>query len=135
MPLFMRFWDVEAKATGKRVWELAGLASPIPVINAFTLSLDTSENMRTQTQRNCFRPLLKIKLGTPDDLSRLKAIRQRAPLSDIIVDANEGWNAETYAELAQDLLRLGVKLVKQPLPAENDEVVLELERPVPICTE
>ena len=42
-------------------------------------------------------------------------------------------NAETYAELARDLLRLGVKLVEQPFPAENDEALLEMERPVPIC--
>lgn len=128
-------WDVEAKTAGKRVWELAGLTSPIPVITAFTISLDTPENMRTQAQRNCFRPLLKIKLGTPDDMPRLEAVRQGAPLSDLIVDANEGWNAETYTELAPDLLRLGVKLVEQPLPAENDEALLEIERPLPICAD
>ena len=84
-------WDVEAKTTSNRVWEVAGLASPIPVITAFTLSLDTPEKMRTQAQRNCFRPLLKIKLETPDDMPRLEAVRQGPLLSDIIVDANEGW--------------------------------------------
>ena len=112
---------------------MAGLGSPIRVITAFTLSLDTPEKMRTQAQRNCFRPLIKIKLGTTDDMSRLEAVRKGAPLSGIIVDANEGWNAETYAELAPDLLRLGIKLVEQPLPVENDEALLEMERPVPIC--
>ena len=91
--------------------------------------------MRTQAQRNCFRILFKIKLGTPDDMPRLEAVRQGAPLSDLIVDANEGWNAETYTELAPDLLRLGVKLVEQPLPAENDEALLEIERPLPICAD
>ena len=91
--------------------------------------------MGTQAQRNCFRPLLKIKLGTPDDMPRLEAVRQGVALSDTIVDANEGWNAETYAELAPDLLRLGVKLVEQPVQAENDEALLEIERPVPICTD
>ena len=128
-------WDVEAKKAGKRVWDLAGLALPIPVITAFTLSLDTPEKMRAQAQKNCFRPLLKIKLGTPDDMPRLEAIRQGAPSSDIIVDANEGWNAKIYADLAPHLLRLGVKLVEQPLPAENDEALLEMARPVPVCAD
>ena len=84
-------WDVEAKATSKSVWELAGLASPIPLITTFTISLVTPEKMRTQAQRNCFRPLLKTKLETPDDMPRLEAVRQGPLLSDIIVDANEGW--------------------------------------------
>ena len=68
-------------------------------------------------------------------MSRLEAVLNGASLSDIIVDANEGWNAENYAELAPDLLRLGVKLVEQPFPEENDEVVLEMEQPLPICAD
>ena len=36
-------WDLEAKAAGKPVWQLAGLAQPKPVEIAFTLSLDTPE--------------------------------------------------------------------------------------------
>ena len=68
-------------------------------------------------------------------MPHLEAVRQGAPLSDIIVDANEGWNAETYAELAPDLLRLGVKLVEKPFPAENDEALLEMEHPLPICAD
>ncbi len=51
-------------------------------------------------------------------MPRLKAIHQGAPSSDITVDANESWNAEIYADPAIHLLRLGVKLAKQPLPAE-----------------
>ena len=54
-------------------------------------------------------------------MPRLEGIRQGPLLSDIIVDANEGWNAETFAELARDLLRLVVKLVEQPFQAEKEE--------------
>ena len=128
-------WDVEAKATSKSVWELAGLASPIPLITTFTISLDTQEKMRTQAQSNCFRPLLKTKLETPDDMPRLGACRQGAPLSVNIVDANDGWNAETYAELAPDLLRLEITVAEQTLPVENAEAQLEMERLLPICAD
>lgn len=128
-------WDLEAKQSGQRVWQLAGLPAPGPEITAYTLSLDSPENMRAQAAEHAHRPLLKIKLGTPDDMPRLEAVRAGAPRADIIVDANEGWSAEVYADLAPHLLRLGVKLVEQPLPAADDDALLGLQRPVPVCAD
>lgn len=128
-------WDLEAKIAGKPVWELAGLPKPAPEITAYTLSLDTPENMQKQAAENAHRPLLKIKLGTADDMPRLQAVRAGAPKSTIIVDANEGWSAEVYAELAPHLVRLGVELVEQPLPSGEDEALIGMERPVPVCAD
>lgn len=128
-------WDLEAKRTGKRAWELAGLAKPGPEITAYTLSLAEPDEMRAQAAKNAFRPLLKIKLGTPDDMPRLEAVRAGAPNSTIIVDANEGWSAEVYADLAPHLVRLGVALVEQPLPSRDDDALIGLERPVPVCAD
>ena len=104
-------------------------------LEAKTLSLDTPEAMEAQAALNAFRPLLKIKLGTPDDMPRLEAVRRGAPQSRIIVDANEGWSAEVYLDLALHLLRLGVELVEQPLPAAEDDALLGLERILPICAD
>jgi L-alanine-DL-glutamate epimerase-like enolase superfamily enzyme len=128
-------WDLAAKKTGKRVWDLIGAPHPQPEITAFTLSLDTPEKMQAQAAENEFRPLLKIKLGTPDDMARLEAVRRGAPTSRIIVDANEGWTAEVYADLAPHLLRLGVQMVEQPLPAGADDMLAEIERPLPVCAD
>ena len=128
-------WDLEAKRAGRRVWDLAGLAVPKPEITAYTLSLDTSAAMQTQAARHAFRPLLKIKLGTPDDMPRLEAVRAGAPDARIIVDANEGWSAEIYADLAPHLVRLGVQLVEQPLPAGEDDALIGMDRPVPVCAD
>lgn len=128
-------WDLEAKRAGRRAWDCAGLSAPVPQITAYTLSLDTPEAMRAQAANNAFRPLLKIKLGTPDDMPRLEAVRAGAPETRIIVDANEGWSAEVYADLAPHLVRLGVALVEQPLPAAQDDALLGLERPVPVCAD
>lgn len=128
-------WDLEAKQTGTPVWQLAGLAPLKPEITAYTLSLDTPENMRAQAATNAFRPLLKIKLGTPDDMPRLEAVRAGAPDSTIIVDANEGWSADVYSDLAPHLVRLGVALVEQPLPAGEDEALIGMARPVPVCAD
>jgi L-alanine-DL-glutamate epimerase-like enolase superfamily enzyme len=128
-------WDLEAKRSGRRVWDLAGLPAPGPEITAYTLSLDSPEAMETQAAKHAHRPLLKIKLGTPDDMPRLEAVRRGAPGATIIVDANEGWSAAVYADLAPHLLRLGVALVEQPLPAGEDDALLGMDRPVPVCAD
>ena len=128
-------WDVAAKTEGCRVWKLAALPCPRPVLTAFTLSLDTPEAMRAAAARNANRPVLKIKLGTPADMPRLEAVRAGAPRATLIVDANEGWTPEIYRDLAPHLLRLGVALVEQPLPAGADAMLAEIARPLPVCAD
>jgi L-Ala-D/L-Glu epimerase len=128
-------WDIAAKTAGRRVWQLAGLTAPVPQITAYTLSLDTPEVMQDQARLNAHRPILKIKLGTPDDMPRLMAVRKGAPHSRIIIDANEGWTPAIYAELAPHLLRLGVVLVEQPLPADADDLLATMSRPLPVCAD
>ena len=128
-------WDAEAKAAGRRVWDLAKLPRPGPEVTAFTLSLGEPAAMEAAAARHAHRPLLKIKLGTPDDMPRLEAVRRGAPDARIIVDANEGWTAEVYADLAPHLLRLGVEMVEQPLPAGDDDMLAEIARPLPVCAD
>ncbi len=128
-------WDLEAKQVSVPVWKLAGLTPPQPVLTAYTLSLDAPEAMEARARDEAHRPLLKIKLGTPDDMARLEAVRRSAPASRIIVDANEGWSAEIYADLAPHLIRLGVALVEQPLPAGEDDALLGVARPLPVCAD
>ena len=128
-------WDLEAKAAGKRVWALQSLERPGPVQTAFTLSLDTPEKMEAAARRHGHRPLLKIKLGGEGDMARLEAVRRGAPGTRIIVDANEGWSSDLYSELAPHMVRLGVALVEQPLPAGQDGMLGEIERPLPVCAD
>jgi len=128
-------WDLAAKKAGRRVWELLDLNAPKPEITAYTLSLDTAEKMEAEASKHGYRPLLKTKLGGTGDIARIEAVRRGAPNSRIIVDANEGWNAESYQELAPELVRLGVEMVEQPLPAGDDDALLELERVLPVCAD
>ncbi len=128
-------WDLEAKRRGVRVWELAGLQAPGPEITAFTLSLAAPEDMRVAAAKHAERPLLKIKLGGEGDMARLEAVRAGAPDAPIIVDANEGWSVGEYSELAPHLVRLGVQLVEQPLPAGEDHMLAEIARPLPVCAD
>jgi len=128
-------WDLEAKTAGVRVWDLLGLPAPKPEITAYTLSLADPDAMEASARKHSHRPLLKIKLGTPDDMPRLEAVRRGAPDTPIIIDANEGWTADVYSELAPHLVRLGVKLVEQPLPAGADDMLAEIARPLPVCAD
>ena len=128
-------WDFQCKKLDQRIWKIADIQVPKQKVTAYTLSLDEPENMFKQAEKNSDRPLLKIKLGTPNDMPRLEAVRKGAPDSEIIVDANEGWDAELYSQLAPELVRLGVKLVEQPLPADKDDDLIGLPRPLPICAD
>ena len=129
-------WDLEAKRTNTPVWKLAGMTRPKPEITAYTLSLATPDDMRKQASENAHRPLLKTKLGGgEEDVARIEAVRAGAPDARIIVDANEGWTPELYQTLAPVLVRLGVQMVEQPLPAGRDDALLELERVLPVCAD
>jgi len=128
-------WDLESKRTFTPAYELAGLSKPGPEITAYTLSLADPEVMRAKAAEHAFRPLLKIKLGGEGDMARLEAVREGAPNTDIIIDANEGWDADTYKELAPVLVRLGVKMVEQPLPAGKDDALGDVERVLPVCAD
>lgn len=128
-------WDLQAARTGRRVWELAGLARPVAVQTAYTISLDSPAAMRVRAAENAHRPVLKIKLGGEGDMDRLEAVRAGAPRSAIIVDANEGWDADLYRALVPYLQRLGVQMVEQPLAAGADAALGEIARPVPVCAD
>jgi len=129
-------WDLAAKRAGQRVWQLAGLTVPGPVITAYTLSLDTPGAMAASAAEHAHRPLLKIKLGGGgDDLERVHAVRAGAPAARLIVDANEGWDRAAYERLAPALAEAGVAMVEQPLPAGEDAVLATLPRPVPLCAD
>ncbi len=129
------FWDLEAKRAGHRVWQLLGLSPPKPVLTAYTLSLDTAEAMGRAAAEQARRPLLKLKLAGPDDLARVEAVRQNAPRARLIVDANEAWSLAAFVELAPRLQVLGVEMIEQPLPADKDEALAGLHRPVPVCAD
>jgi L-alanine-DL-glutamate epimerase-like enolase superfamily enzyme len=126
-------WDLEAKRAGKRVWELAGLPAPAPVVTAFTLSVDTPEAMGRAAAEAAARPLLKLKLtGDGEDAARVAAVRANAPEARIIVDANEALTLEAAMAIAPALAEARVELLEQPLHAEADEALRGIRLPVPL---
>jgi len=129
------FWDLEAKRSGRPVYDLVGLPLPQPRTTAFTLSLDTPEAMAQAAARSADRALLKVKLGRPGDAARIAAVRAAAPRATLIVDANEGWNADNLADNLDARRRAGVVLIEQPLPEGLDTAPATIAHPVPICAD
>ena len=128
-------WDLEARQTGVPAWRTAGRPRLDPVKTAYTLSLGAPEEMAEAAARAARRPMLKLKLGGDGDLERVRAVRQAAPRTRLIVDANEDWDFQTLQALAPELATLDVKLIEQPLPAGEDAVLGGYASPVPLCAD
>lgn len=130
------FWDLTAKQTGRRVYELAGLAVPKPLVTAYTISLAAPDAMAQAAAQVAARPLLKVKLGASDgDGMQIAAVRRAAPNAELIVDANEGWSADNLAENLGACADAGVTLIEQPLPEGRDDPLAHIKRPIPVCAD
>jgi L-alanine-DL-glutamate epimerase-like enolase superfamily enzyme len=129
------FWDYEAKKAGIPVHRLAGLPQPRPLVTAFTLSLGSPGTMAAAARNAAARPLLKVKLGGPDDAACIAAVRHAAPDAELIVDANEAWRPDILATQFAACADAGVTLIEQPLPANDDGALATIARPVPVCAD
>ena len=130
------YWDLGAKATGRRAHELAGLIAPGPRVTAYTISLAAPAAMAAAAELAAARPLLKIKLGSPEgDAKRIAEVRRAAPRSELIVDANEGWTADNLQQNLAACADAGVTLIEQPLPEKADAALARIQRPIPICAD
>ncbi|WP_315777174.1 MULTISPECIES: N-acetyl-D-Glu racemase DgcA [unclassified Bradyrhizobium] len=127
--------DLEAKRSGRRIWDLLGRRAPGPCVTAYTISLGTPDVMAKAAAKAAHRPLLKIKLGGDGDPARIAAVREAAPQSQLIVDANEAWTEANLESNLAACAAAGVTLVEQPLPAGNDEALANIARPLAVCAD
>src|ERR1700676_5523057 len=127
--------DLEAKVSGRHVWDLLGRPAPRACTTAYTISLGSPKAMAAATAKAAHRPLLKIKLGGDGDAKRIAAVRQSAPESELIVDANEGWTSRNLERNLAACADVGVTLVEQPLPAGQDEALKRIKRRLAVCAD
>ena len=111
--------DWIGKRLGLPVWRLLGLEREAPP-TSYTIAIDSLAGTRERARDASDFRFLKVKLGAPDDLERLAAVRAESP-APLRVDANEGWTLESARELLPALVELGVELIEQPLPAADVE--------------
>ena len=128
-------WDLNAKRTQMPVWELAGLAVPRPTQTMRTVSIASVTQMKEAAAELGHLPVIKVKVDGGSDLERIAAVHEAAPQADLVVDANESWSIEQLRAWLPDLPPLGVTVLEQPLPAEDDEALQSVERGVRLCAD
>jgi L-alanine-DL-glutamate epimerase-like enolase superfamily enzyme len=121
--------DWIGKRLGQPVWRLLGLAATGPP-TSYTIGIDSLAGTIDRTRRAQGYDVLKVKVGGPDDLARLEAVRQNSA-ARIRIDGNEGWTLETARDLMPRLLELEVEFVEQPFPAADIDSFLELRELTP----
>ena len=129
-------WDLEAKRSGRRVWEVAGLPPPAAVATCYTLSLDAADAMAARAREAIQHPLLKIKLGGgAADVDRMRAIRAARPDARLVADANEAWRPDELEMLLAVAAEARFELIEQPLPAGDDGALANFHRSIPVCAD
>lgn len=129
-------WDLLVQHTGKSVRDMLAMPAFTPVISAYTLSLDEPEAMAQKAAKYPDRPVLKLKLaGDDEDVARLQAIHRVRPDARLILDGNEGFSAQTLAEIIPLLADLPIAALEQPLPAGADDALTDLSLPLPVCAD
>jgi len=128
-------WDLEAKLTGRGIWELASVP-PKPLETVFTIGLEaTPEEMAAKAAAAVRHTLLKVKLDADRPLERLRAIRAARADVRIVVDANQAWTFTELRALAPAFAGLGVSMIEQPLRRGADAELEGYRSPVPLCAD
>jgi L-Ala-D/L-Glu epimerase / N-acetyl-D-glutamate racemase len=119
--------DWAGKRLGLPLHRLLGLDPRMMPRSSFTIGIDSIPRMVEKTLAARGYPILKIKLGTPDDLGLVRALRG-ASEAVFRVDANCAWNAAEAIEKSRALAALGVEFIEQPLPPQKNDEMVEVRR-------
>jgi L-alanine-DL-glutamate epimerase-like enolase superfamily enzyme len=135
--LDMALWDWRGRKLGKPAWDLLGIARAPIAPTSFSIGIDSPDVLREKVRDAGDIPILKIKLGAPEDEANFRAVRA-ATSKRIRVDANEGWrDRELAASRIEWLASEGVELIEQPLPAADLDGArwLAARSPVPLVAD
>ncbi len=113
----MALYDLAGKMFGAPVYRLLGLSAQHLPPTSFTIGLATPDEMARKAAAAQY-PILKIKLGTPDDLAIIRAIREVSNAT-LRVDANAGWTVKTALQMIEALAPYHIEMIEQPIPPGN----------------
>ncbi len=126
-------WDLEAKKSGERVWDLAGVpVAPVATVN--TIGIGSLEEMAA-TARAIDAKHIKVKLDADTPVERIEAVRAARPDAELVIDVNQGWTFEQLKETAPAMRKLGVRMIEQPLPRGGDHELEGYKAPLPLCAD
>lgn len=130
-------WDLQSRQQQQTLTESLGVTLPETIATAQTVVIGTPEQMAASAAAlwEAGARLLKVKLDDRLISERMVAIRSAVPEATLIVDANESWRAEGLAARCQLLADLGVAMLEQPLPAQDDAALENFIHPLPVCAD
>jgi L-alanine-DL-glutamate epimerase-like enolase superfamily enzyme len=128
--------DFAGKVQGEPVHVLRGLPVDRLPPTDFTIGIDEPSVVAERARRAADFPALKIKVGGPDDVATLHAVRE-VYAGPIRVDANTGWTRRDAEALLPELIEMGVELIEQPFPARayRDLAWLQERSPLPVVAD
>lgn len=112
-------WDLFGKMKGlplNKFWKPTVKES---AITDYTIGIDSIETMVAKMKEKPW-PIYKIKLGTPEDIAIITALRQHTDAT-FRIDANAGWKAREALEKIMAFKDLGVEFIEQPLAKDDWE--------------
>ena len=115
--------DAAARKAGKAVYDYLGLGfQENKHITSLTIGIDKPEIIREKVLEAAQYPVLKLKVGAPDDRQNMLALREAAPTKTVRVDGNEGWKTKEEAlDNIEWFAKDGhVEYVEQPMPRSTD---------------
>lgn len=139
--LDMALLDGAARLSGKPLHTHLGLGfAENKHVTSFSIGIDSPDMIRQKAAEAEVYPVLKLKVGSPQDRENLAALREVAPGKTVRVDANEAWKSKEVALrnlewLAQDK---HIQFVEQPMPAGTpleDWVWLKARSPLSIMAD
>jgi len=130
-------WSLEAQRHHQTIASEAGVVLPQSIVTAQTVVIGEPEQMAASAKAlyEAGARLLKVKIDDHLISERMVAIRGAVPEAMLIVDANESWKSEGLAARCQLLADLGVAMLEQPLPAQDDAALENFIHPLPICAD
>ncbi|MGH7594695.1 MAG: dipeptide epimerase [Gemmatimonadales bacterium] len=114
----MALHDLVGKRLGVPLWRFWGLDAARAPRSTFTIGIDTPEMIRRKVAEAAEYPILKIKLGSNDDLAILRTLRE-ATDRELRVDANCGWTAAHAVSMLPILAEFGVTVLEQPVAPDD----------------
>jgi L-alanine-DL-glutamate epimerase-like enolase superfamily enzyme len=133
--------DGAAHKAGKAVYDFLGLGfRDRHHVTSFSIGIDKPDVIYKKVLAAAKYPVLKLKVGGPNDRDNMKALREAAPKKWVRVDANEGWKTKEYAlEMIEWLAKDGfIQFIEQPMPAgtnPKDLAWLKARSPLPLVAD
>lgn len=129
-------WELQSQQERRSIASIAGVAAPDEIITTRTIWADDPAAMARDAAAHAALPALKLKLlGDGADAARIEAVRRFAPAARLMVDANQGFDRESYTALLPALVAARVALVEQPFPVGSDAWLDDVDRPIPVAAD